>query len=104
MVDMIHANMSAHLFISPNIVLLSVMELLQTISVQERYKNAVITLNLAKWDDGTVSIHTIHYIRDASEIGNVSAPSGVSRILPNLEAAIDAGMARAKQEIDRVAA
>lgn len=77
------------------------MKQLQTISVQERYKNAEITLNLAKWDHGNVSIATIHYIRDGSKIGDVTAPSDAARILPNLEAAIDAGMARAKQEIDR---
>lgn len=77
------------------------MEQLQAIAVQERYKNAEITLNLAKWDDGKVSIATIHYIRDGSQIGNVSAPSGAARIFPDLEAAIGAGMAKAKEEIDR---
>lgn len=76
------------------------MKQLETLSVQKRYKNAEINIQLATWDDGTVSVASVQYVFDGTKMGKACMPNDSSRIFASLEAATDAAMAWAKQEID----
>lgn len=76
------------------------MKQLETLSVQKRYKNAEINIQLATWDDGTVSVASVQYILDGPKIGKVCTPNDKSRIFAGVQAATDAAVAWAKQEID----
>jgi hypothetical protein len=79
------------------------MKPLKKITVEEVYKSASITLTLATWSDGTVSLATAQYVLSNSNLGRFKALSDASRFYPTVEEAREAGLTWAKQEIDKAA-
>lgn len=79
------------------------MKQLETIPVHKRYKNAEINSTLARWDDGKVTVTSVQYILDRSKVGEVRIPTDASRIFTSVEAATDAAVTWAKQQIDLAA-
>jgi hypothetical protein len=76
------------------------MKQLENLTVQKRYKNADINIQLATWDDGTVSVASVQYVLDGLKIGKVCIPNDKSRIFASVEAATNAAVTWAEQEID----
>lgn len=82
---------------------LELMKPLKIITVEEVYKSASITLTLATWSDGTVSLATAKYVFGNSNIGGFKALSDDSRFYAAMEEAREAGLTWAKKEIDKAA-
>jgi hypothetical protein len=76
------------------------MKILNTVTVQETYKNASITLTIGTWSDGTFSLAKAQYIFDGSNRGAFIAPADASRFFSTMDAARKAGLTWAKEQID----